>query len=165
VFGCTNTDGTTPAGSWYRVFSLAEAGITNTFSVEKVTFGVCFAVGTPTVDVEIGTYAGSITDPTLDLAKITPVRSVNAVPVAADQISKLVDVPLTADFAPGTNIVVEISTKDFNGTGDQLSIGLTAAGETRAGFLRSPLCGPAVPMTTTAVGANAHFVITVTGTR
>jgi hypothetical protein len=46
-FGCTNGDGTTADGSWYRVFSLEEAGITGAFEVTNVTVGVCFAVAGP----------------------------------------------------------------------------------------------------------------------
>jgi hypothetical protein len=164
VFGCTNGDGTTPDGSWYRLFSLADAGITNNFAIQQVTFGVCFAVGTPTAHVSLGSYAGGLNDTTLDLTKVTNIRKMD-VSVPATQISKLVDVPLTAQITPDTKLLVEISTDDFNGTGQQLNIGLTAAAETHPPYLRSPLCGTATPTTTTAGGQNAHMVITVTGTR
>src|SRR5262249_31755657 len=55
VFACTNTDGTTADGSWYRVFSPADSGVTTVFHVTDVTFGICFAVGSPHVAVKIST--------------------------------------------------------------------------------------------------------------
>jgi hypothetical protein len=165
VFGCTNSDGTTPDTSWYRVFSLAESGITNTFQVEQVTVGICFSVGSPMLDVKLGLYGGSIEDSVLDLAKVTPLDA-GAVAVPANQIPRLIGVPIDATVPSGSNIIVEVSTPDLEGTGQEVNIGLTAAAETQPAFLRAPLCGTAMPTTTTAAGhADAHFVITVTGTR
>src|SRR5215470_7818036 len=37
VFACTNGDGTTAATSWYRAFSLADAGVTSSFTVDHAT--------------------------------------------------------------------------------------------------------------------------------
>lgn len=165
VFGCTNTDGTTSAGSWYRVFSPQAAGVTGTFHVDHVTLGICFAVGDPTVTVKLGVYGGGLNDTTLDLAKITPVTT-TTVKIPATQITELVDAKLSADVSPAANLVVEMSIGDRMGTGEQVNIGLTASGESHPGYIRSPLCGPATPMTTSSIGhADAHMVITVTGTQ
>ena len=128
VLGCTNGDGTGAEASTYRVFSLADSGITNELKIQKVTFGVCFAVGTPTAHVSLGTYGGGFTDTTLALAKVTNLKKAD-VTVPATQISKLVDVPFDVTVAPGTNLIVEIATDDFNGTGEQLTIGQTASTE------------------------------------
>jgi hypothetical protein len=164
-FGCTNSDGTTPDSSWYRVFSLEASGVTGAFEVTGVTFGVCFAVGMPEVEVQIGTYGGSANDTTIDVAKVTPIRS-TTVPIAATQISKVIEVPLAGTVTAGANLIVEVSTPNLVGTGQQINIGITASDETRPGFVRSPLCGTTSPVTTMAAGApDAHFVITVTGTR
>jgi len=165
VFGCTNNDGTTAETSWYRVFSLADAGITSGFDVTRVTFGVCFAVGTPAVDVKLGTYGGGADDTQLDLAKVTPLDSANVM-VEATQISKTVDVDLSGTVAAGDNVIVEVSTADLNGTGNQVNLGVTAAGEDHPAYLRSPLCGTTSPVTTMTAGVpEAHLVLTVTGTR
>ena len=163
VFGCTNGDGTTPDTSWYRVFSLAEEGVSGGFEVESVRIGVCFAVGTPEITVKVGTYSGAIG--TLVPGDVTVVNSSN-VTVQPTQISKVIDVPITAAIPAGAQLVVEVATPDQVGTGQQMTIGVTAGDEDRPGFLRAPLCGTASPTLTTTAGVpNAHVVITVTGTR
>jgi hypothetical protein len=114
--------------------------------------------------LDVDRHGGSPDDVALDLAKVA--RRGTTVPVAATQISKLVDVPLAGTVTAGANLVVEVSTPDLLGTGQQINVGMTAAGESQPGYLRSPLCGPASPMTTMAAGIpDAHLVITVTGTR
>ncbi|MEO8704030.1 MAG: hypothetical protein ABI867_28525 [Kofleriaceae bacterium] len=168
VFGCTNPDQTTSDGGWYRVFSLPAAGVTGGFGVTKVSLGICFAVGTadgPTIGVKVGTYSGGATDTALDLAKVTPIKSATTA-IAPTQISKVVDIPLQASIPAGSNLIVEIDVPDLDGTGQQVNMGFSASGEQKPGYVRSPLCGPAVPMTTSGAGLpNAHFVLTVTGTQ
>jgi hypothetical protein len=164
VFGCTNPDTTTADGSWYRVFSLAQAGITTTFDVTKVTLGICFAVGMPDVTVRVGSYSGGANDATLDLAGIgNPVTA--TIPVMATQISKTVDIPITTAIPAGSNLIVEVAVPDLEGTGEQVNVGFTASNESKSGYVRSPLCGPATATNTTGAGLpNARLVLTVTGT-
>lgn len=165
VFGCTNGDGTTPDQSWYRVFSLAEEGITSDFEIESIGVGVCFAVGTPEVTVSVGTYGGSPDDQVINVARVTTLDSAD-VTIEATQISKVIEVPLAASIPGGANIVVEVASADLVGTGQQFTIGVTAADEARNGFLRAPLCGTINPTATATAGApDAHVVLTVTGTR
>ena len=162
-FGCTNPDQSTAAGSWYRVFP-ANAG---PFTVSKVTLGICFSSGValgPNVDIHVGTYGGGANDQSLDLAKVARLNSAG-VRVAPTQISRLVEVPLIATIPAGKNLIVEVEVPDFKGTGQELNMGFTAGGETKPGYVRSPLCGPAIATKTTAAGLpNAHLVLTVTGT-
>lgn len=162
VFGCTNPDQSTAAGSWYRVFSLADDGLGDGLDVTSVGLGICFAVGEPTVQVRIGSYGGDPGAATLDLAQITPISSVD-VPIAATQISKTLEVPLPAEVPPG-NLIVEVEVPDLEGTAQEVNVGFTAGSERTPGYVRSPLCGPAAPTTTTEAGLpNAHLVISVTG--
>ena len=174
VFGCTNTDGTTPDSSWYRVFSLAAAGIDTPFHVDHVTIGICFAVAgpgagsgsaaIPQVDVKIGTYSGGAMDQTLDVSKITALK-MTTVEIPATQITELVEAPIAVDVPGGKNLVVEVHVADRNGTGEQVDIGSTANTQSQPAYLRSPLCSLNQPTSTTAAGhADAHFIITVTGT-
>jgi len=164
VFGCTNSDGTTPDTSWYRVFSLADEGIAGGFDVESVGVGVCFAVGTPEITVKLGTLAGT-PGAMLDPTDITPLGSATTT-IQATQISKVIDVPLTAAVPAGAQLVVEVASPDQVGTGQQFTIGVTAADEDRAAYLRAPLCGTAnATLTTTAGVPDAHVVLTVTGSR
>jgi hypothetical protein len=166
VFGCTNPDMTTSDGGWYRVFSLPAAGVDGGFSVTKVSLGICFAVGSvdgPTIGLKVGTYAGGAADAALDLSKVSPIKSAST-EIAPTQISKVVDIPIQASIPAGSNLIVEIDLPDFEGTGQQVNMGFTASGEQKPGYVRSPLCGPATPMTTSGAGLpNAHFVLTVTG--
>jgi hypothetical protein len=165
VFGCTNTDGTTPDSSWYRIFSPQQAGVTGTFHVDHVTLGICFAVGDPMVNVKLGTYSGGLNDAQLDIAKIATIKS-TTVTVPATQITELVDAKLAVDVPATSLLLVEMNIGDRMGTGQQVNIGLTASKESHPGYLRSPLCGQATPMSTTSIGhADAHMVITVTGTQ
>ncbi len=164
VFGCTNSDGTTPDTSWYRVFSLADEGVNGDFEIESVQFGVCFAVGAPEVTIKIGTLTaapGAMLDPT----DITPLGSANAT-IQPTQIPKLINVPITGTVPAGGQLVVEVRSPDLTGTGEQFTIGVTAADEDRAAYLRAALCGtPNATQTTTAGVPDAHVVLTVTGSR
>jgi hypothetical protein len=163
VFGCTNPDQSTSDGSWYRVFSLGAEGITTKFEVNHITLGICFAVGSPVVQVKLGTYGGGAADATLDVQKITPLKS-TSIPIAATQISKTVDVPIAASVPAGNNLVIEIAIPDLDGTSQQVNMGFTAGTEAKPGYIRSPLCGPTVPTKTTGAGLpNARLVLTVTG--
>ena len=164
VFGCTNPDQTTAEGSWYRVFSLAQSGVTTAFDVTKVTLGICFAIGMPDVVVRIGTYGGGAADATLDLARVSMLQMAS-VPVAETQISKTVDIPITTTIPAGSNVIVEVEVPDLDGTGEQINVGFTASSESKPGYVRSPLCGPNAATTTSGAGLpNAHLVLTVTGT-
>ncbi len=163
--GCTNPDGTTPNESWFRLFSLAQSGVPGTFTVEKVTIGICFAVGTPDVQLKLGTYSGGLGDTMLDVAKVTSLAN-KTVAIPPTQITELVEVPISAVVPAGSNLLVQVQVLDLNGTGEQVNMGMTAAAETKAGYLLSPSCGPTSPTTTSAAGlANAHLVLTVTGSQ
>lgn len=163
-FGCTNSDDTTPDTSWYRVFSIADEGISGDFEIESVRFGVCSAVGTPDVSIKIGTLAvapGAMLDP----ADITPLGSANAT-IQASLIPKLVDVPIAGTVPAGGQLVVEVRIADQLGSGNQFTIGVTAADEDRPAYLRAALCGtPNATQTTTAGVPMAHVVLTVSGSR
>jgi len=164
VFGCTNSDGTTPDTSWYRVFSLTDEGVDGNFAVESVGIGVCFVVGMPELTIKIGTLAGA-PGTTLDPTDITPLESTN-VTVQPTQISKLIEVPIMATVPAGSQLVVEVASPNLMGTGAQFTVGVTAADEDRPGYLRAPLCGTASATQTTTAGVpDAHVVLTVTGSR
>jgi hypothetical protein len=164
VFGCTNPDGTTPDTSWYRVFSLDDEGIAGNFEIASVGVGVCFAVGEPEVTVKVGTLAGA-PGVSLDPDDITPLGSANAT-IQATNISKVIDVPLEATVPAGSQLVVEVRSPDQTGTGNQFTVGVTAADEERPAYLRAALCGTPNATQTTAAGVpDAHVVLFVTGAR
>jgi hypothetical protein len=164
VFACTNADGTTSDTSWYRVFSLSEAGVTGDFAVDRITLGVATVVGTVTVEGAVGTYSGTFGGGTLDTTKISKLAMASSM-LMPTGIAALDTISLTATIPAGSNLLVEIDVPDQNGTGNQVNIGSTDASQAHPAYLRAPKCGQTVPTTTTGAGlANAAFVLTVEGT-
>jgi hypothetical protein len=158
---CTNADGTTTATSWYRVFSLAENGITGSFAVDKVTVGIATSSGMLTVQAKVGSY-GAAPGPTLDESKISMIGMASAA-VPDTQITELVAIPITATV-PAGNLIAEIDAPELNGTGNSIELGSTDAAQTHDPYIKAPRCGENVPTTTgTAMLANARIVLTVEG--
>jgi hypothetical protein len=168
---CRSTgDGSTRENSWYRVFRLADAGITNGFHVTAVTFGVAAASGLVPVQVKIGTYSGTVNpSPTeLDTALITPLAASTAYQVPnTNGTPTLATVPVSANVPALSQMIVEIAAPDELGTAHYFHLGANADGQSSAGYLRAPICNapqPTVPGTFDPTFTNAHFVIKVTGT-
>lgn len=167
---CGNGDGTTAENSWYRVFRLADAGITGGLRVSSVSFGVQEASGLPAVQVKIGTYAGNVNPPPsqLDTAQITPLASETfMVPNTASTATTMVTVPITADVPAQGQLIVEVFAPNQNGTGKYFYIGGNSGGESKPSYLRAPTgaCATPQPRTTAALGfPSSHIVIKVNGT-
>lgn len=167
-----NADNTTAENSWYRVFRLADAGVTGELEVISVSFGVQDAVGLPAVQIKLGTYSGT-TQPAptlLDPALITPLNATTFnVPDIASTAPMTVNVPIAATVPAGAQLVVEVFSPDFAGTGKMFWIGGNTGGETAPSYVRAPACGIAQPQSVPAVAANAglspppNLVITVQG--
>jgi hypothetical protein len=165
VFACTNGDQTTAATSWYRLFSLADAGVTTSFQVDHATLGVCFTVSQPTVFVKLYTYTGTLGANTLDLSKASQVQS-TTVGIPETQITELVDAkfPPGTVIPPGSNVLLEIQVPDLNLTGQQINIGSTDSTESQPGYFLAPLCGTTTPTSTKAANhPDVRFVLTLTG--
>nr|HEX4314280.1 hypothetical protein [Kofleriaceae bacterium] len=163
VLGCTNSDQTTAAQSWFRVFSPADAGIGGALQVDKVNLGICIAVGMTTVSVTVGVYGGGIGEATLDKSMVSGTTQVTA-QVPETQLTELVAIPITATIPTGKNVFVEIDAPDLIGTGGQIDIGSTDSAQTHPAYIEAPRCGTTVPTSTTkAMLSNAAFVITVEG--
>lgn len=167
---CGNPDGTTAENSWYRVFRLADANITGGLRVVAVTFGVQEALGLPSVQVKIGTYAGALTPPPtqLDTALITPIGAATfSVPNTSSTAPTTVTVPIVANVPALSQMVVEVFAPDLDGTSKYFYLGGNGLGESRPAYLRAPSTGCATPQprTTAALGfPSSHLVISVTGT-
>lgn len=160
-----NGDGTTAENSWYRVFRLADAGISTSLQVDSVTFGVQESAGTPAVQVKIGTYAGNLTQTQLDTTQITPIASATFnVPNTASTATTTVTVPVAANVPAQSQMIVEVFSPNLAGTGKYFYIGGNSAGESKPSYLRAPACGSAQPVTTGSIGfATSHIVIKVSG--
>jgi len=155
----------TDENSWYRVFSPAEANITNTLVVNQVTFAAETSSGSPTVQVKVGTYSGTITDSPLDLAKITSLASAG-VTVPPTTTGESIPVPITATIPPNTLMIVEVNAPSLNATvSANVYIGTTISGFSHTSYIRAPACGLSVPQTVASINfPTAQAIITVSGT-
>jgi hypothetical protein len=163
VFACTNSDGTTAAQSWFRVFAPSASGVTGAFHVDAVNVGIGSALAMTTVGVTVGAYAGGIGSATLDPTQVSGTTMVTAM-IPPTQLSELVAVPITAVVPAGVNVYVQIDAPDLVGTGNQIDIGSTDSNQTHPAYIQAPRCGTTVPTSTTKAGlATAAFVITVEG--
>lgn len=165
---CRNGDNTTGDNRWFRVFRLADAGITGGARITAVSFGVQQAAGLPTIEIKIGTYSGSVQPPptTLDTGLITPIAATTyVVPAVTTSATRYVTVPLTANVPALSQVVVEIAAPDLLGTSKYFYLGGNDAGQTAPAYLQSTKCNFPQPTTPASIGFPAsHLVITATGT-
>jgi hypothetical protein len=167
---CGNPDGTTAENSWYRVFRLADANITNGLRVVAVTFGVQESSGTPAVQVKIGTYSGNVQPPPsqLDTALISPITAVTFnVPNTTSTAPMSVTVPIIANVPALSQMIVEVFAPNLNGTSKYFYLGGNNGGEAKPAYLRAPsgTCATPQPKSTTVLGfPMSNLVISVSGT-
>jgi hypothetical protein len=174
--GCADmTTGITRQTSYYRVFTLADYAITTTLHVTQVEFGIQTAaagkgaVGQPAT-INIGTYAGTAGGTTLDLAQVRMINS------ASIQISNgtatTMTVPITADIAPATSVIVELAIPDGTTGSNEFFVGTNTDAERAPGYLSSPdpRCGATQPTSMQSIADDnmlktvPHMVMTVSGT-
>lgn len=157
--------------SYYRVFDLEAMGVTRSFAIDNVRFGVESAnpgaANQQLVEVKLYTLADGAD---FKLANLTEIGAGSA--LVADVAQELIDVPITATAPAGSTLVVEVLTP--NGDPDRLLfIGSNTAGQDGASFLRAPSCDddadpntPSAfeePVDLTPFFPDMHVVIVVSG--
>ena len=160
---CSDANGTTE-NSWYRVFSLRDAGIVDRiFVVNRVNFAVQNAYGQQRVQVSIGIYGGDLGAPTLDLTKIE-MLAMTAVDVLPTTKGENLQAAFAATELPAnSNVVVEVHTPTHPQPG-YFYVGATKAGETGPSYLRAPACNTPDPTAVLALGhPETHVLIAVSG--
>ena len=170
---CALIDGGTGAillthpNSWYRVYSLAEAGITGAFSVSSIDFAVELANNEPPVTVKVGTYSGTPDDTTpLTLAQAS-FTATTTTAVANTQTPTTVTTPITATIPAGGSLIVEITSSDHTTNGDGFLLGTTNGPFQHTNYLMSSTCAINAPTAMAAVCAgcgDSQAIISVTGT-
>lgn len=167
-----NTNGTTRANNYYRVFDLAAAGITTAFNVTQVSFQIEHCQPNTTVAVRVGTYNGT-PGATLTPANITILASNPN--VAVQQVVEnttppgstpggTVNAPITATIPAGQKLLVEVDASDGNNV-YSFYMGANDGGESAPGYVMAPTCSINSPTSVTqAAGAPVHLLLTVTGT-
>jgi hypothetical protein len=173
-FACIvdNTGGISYQNSYYRVFTLADHGITSTLHITEVTFGIESASAggvaiTQPAQIKLGTYTATPAGTTLD-----PTRIVNTVTTSIqipDGEGTTMTVPIKEDLEPTTNLIVELAIPDGRAKGNSFFIGTNGLGERKPGYTRGPDCDYLSPTTmakvATDIGAGeTDIVLTVTGT-
>lgn len=167
-----NTDNTTRANNYYRVFDLAAAGITTEFSVTKVSFQIEHCTPGATVAVRVGTYSGT-TGGTLNTGAMTILASNPS--VAVPQVIEApgpppttpggtVDAPVNAKIPAGQKLLVEVDAPDGNGV-YSFFMAANDGGESQPAYVMAPDCTVNTPTNiSTAAGQTVNLLLTVTGT-
>jgi len=167
----SNSDGASSDQTWFRAFALADFGITGPFHVTRVDFGIQESAGTPSVTVQVGTYAGAVGATTLDPSLITPLAS-SSVVIPATTTGEMIGVPITADVPANGKLAVAIVAPDLRGTSPvkRVFIGASQGGEAQPGYILSVTCG-ITPLAKRPIDVDpvmfpmVDLIITVTGDR
>jgi hypothetical protein len=170
-FACLST-GFTLENSYYRVFTLADFGVTTTLHVTQVDFGIQTATAgagqQQPATVNIGTYGGTTGGTTLDLSQVRAVSSTDI--QIPDGSGTRMTVPIKADIAPGASLIVELHIPDGSAAGNKFFIGTNGLGEQKPGYTRAPDCTYPSPTAMNKVASDigvgeTNLVLSVTGTR
>jgi hypothetical protein len=172
-FSCNTQSPTfyTYANTYYRVFSLADAGVTGTLHVTSVQFLVdqakAAAGGQQAAQIKLGTYTGTLDAATLDTTKIAQIGSAGL--SISDGTGTTVVSPIMVDVPAGSNLVVEIVIPDGHTAGTLFFLGSNSAGETHPGYVLAPSCGTTTPTTIASIAAAnglmpMDILVTVSGT-
>lgn len=164
--------GLTFQNSYYRVFALDDDSITTTLHITQVDFGIELADAGPDATLQpaqllLGTYGMTPTDTTLDPTMVRPLTTVDI--KIPDGTGTRMTVPIAADVAPGTNLLVELAVPDGAAAGSVFVIGSNAQGERRPGYISASDCGLSVPTTMHSLAkqimvGEADVIMSVTGT-
>jgi hypothetical protein len=150
--------------AFYRVFDLAALELDRGFAVTSVAVGIESARtlegdGRQPGAVRLHALTGELT-----LANLAPLATVEV--EIEDQEMALLEVPIQADVAPGTKLVVEFAVPDSAGDGELLFIGSNVEPQTAPTYWRSTACGVPEP-TDVAVAPidhpEVHAVLEVRG--
>jgi hypothetical protein len=170
-FGCVLSSGVTLPNSYYRVFKLADHGVTTTLHVTQVEFGIQTAAagggtGSQPATLNIGTYAGTPGAATLDLSMVRAVSTMNI--RIADGSATRMTVPIAADIAPTTSMIVELAIPDGRPAANKFFAGTNTDLERAPGYTFGPDCGVTPPTSMQSIAddnmfGNVHLVMTVTG--
>ena len=165
-FGCASASSFTRENSYYRVFTLSDYSITTTLHVTQVDFGIDTATagsgGTQPATINVGTYGGPLGAATLDVAQVSPINSANI--QIPDGSGTKMTVPIAADIASTTSVIVELAIADGVAAQNTFYIGVNAEGERQPGYTRRPSCGASSPATMASLGfGETDIVLTVTG--
>lgn len=150
--------------SFYRVFDLAEMGVTGRLETSAVAVGIQSAQSPAPpqpMSVLLHTLAGN----ELEVDRLTQIGRADV--TVPNRGAGILDVPLAASAEPGSKLVVEIFLPDAAGAGHLLFPGTNDAPQSGPTYLRAPItgCDLVEPTDLADIGfADRHLVVSVTGT-
>lgn len=147
-------------GAWYRMFRLADHGVTGAFRVASVWFGTNGARGVRGVAVRVGAYSGALGGVTIAAASISVLAEVT-IDVPDGDLPARVAVPISARV-PGGVLAVVVATPSLQGSG-VFHLGATTAGETAPGYFGSSACSISPPESTVSLGGAGQILIGAAG--
>ncbi|MEO6776369.1 MAG: hypothetical protein ABI467_25730 [Kofleriaceae bacterium] len=169
AIACTHqSDGTTTANSYYRVFDPATQ---TDFHVTSVGFQVENSQGAAgngqIVTVKVGTYNGNVGASSLVLANMVVVATNASVQLPEQaEVGANINAPIAATIPAGQKMYVEIDSPD---NGAKVFMGVNTAAEAAPGYIMAPGttngCNVNVPTSyATTAGTQMSLLITTTGT-
>ena len=156
----------TAENSYYRAFKLSDYGVSGTFHVAHVDFGIETATAggaSQSVTVKIYNYTGTTGGTTLDTTKMTMVGS-KTVTIPDTSSGEMITATVTGDItAPA--MVAEVFVADGETVGNSLFIGSNTSGESQPGYIRAPACSNPNPASFASLSlpTAVDIVLTVTG--
>jgi hypothetical protein len=171
AIACSATDQTTgeteytDQNSYYRVFPLADFGITTAFHVTNVDFVVEDAEDGPqTLTIKVGTYSGT---PGTTLTKSDIVSTQSATQSVADGDTSE-DITIANDIAAGGIVLVEVDAPSGKTNDSVFYMGATTSAETEPSYISSTTsdCDATSPtkLSTLVPTSTPAWLLTVTGT-
>jgi len=164
-----NTGGITRTNTFYRSFDLNDFGITSSYDITSVEFGIETMSGTPVggYPVKVSIYTTDIAFPSGTLTLINEVTE-----MITDQSLTLYStainatIPANAEFVVSISIPSDVASDEGN---DSVSffIGSNDLGETAPGYYDAPACSINTPVlfSDIAIGRpDIHLVMNVVGT-
>ena len=156
----------TAENSYYRAFKLSDYGVSGTFHVQHIDFGVESAIAggaSQSVTVKIYNYTGATGGTTLDTAAMTMVAQ-KTVTVPDTSTGEMLTANVTGDItAPA--MVAEIFVADGETVGNSLFIGSNTSGESQPGYIRAPACSNPTPASFASLSlpTAVDIILTATG--
>ncbi len=150
--------------AYLREFTLTDFGISGSFAVSSVQFGVEFALSGSggSQPVEVWLYRKTNPAGPLTYNNLTTIASVGVnIP---NQSLSLYTVPIAGTAPAGSVLVVEVFTPNGQAVGHEFFIGSNPAGQTGPSYIAADGCGVPQPTNTADIGfPNMHIVMNVTG--
>jgi hypothetical protein len=164
----------TAENRFYRVFDLAQLGITSTFTATRVDFGIedaAATAGSITLQVKLHTLAGAPGAASFPLTSLTLLHGQNVTLTPLPQTSTISIATLTAPVVvpAGSRLVVELFAPDLTGSGNgnYFIPGSNAAGEIGPTYIQASACAITNPTQIAALltpDPRVHWVMSVQGT-